>query len=122
MIRNTPLNIKALRTLATALDLSFSQPYYPASDLYRLVNDETGLQLDFMTAMHGVRSFESLCSAAVEVSFRKAKLHVADLKDIIRSQRALGRRKDLAGLELLEATQDEKERQKKGKAKAGRGE
>jgi hypothetical protein len=63
-----------------------------------------------MSKLHGVISFESLRSRAAEVKFGTAAIWVADLKDIIKSKRALGRPKDLAVLELLEKTQDEKEK------------
>src|ERR1051325_5009150 len=112
MFRKTPLNLKKLQKVATALDMSFSQPYYPASDLYRLVQKDTGIQLDFMSRLHGVKSFESLRSRASEVYFGKARVLVANLEDIIRSKRALGRDKDLAVLDLLERTQREKEKAK----------
>jgi hypothetical protein len=68
--------------------------------------------LDFMSQLHGVKSFESLKSRASEVYFGKAAILVADLKDIIRSKKALGRDKDLAVLDLLEKTQREKEKAK----------
>jgi hypothetical protein len=110
MFRKTPANLKKVKRVADTLDMSFSQPYYPASDLFRLVQKETGLQLDFMSKLHGVKSFESLRSRAAEVKFGTAAIWVADLKDIIKSKRALGRPKDLAVLELLEKTQDEKEK------------
>jgi hypothetical protein len=113
MFRNTPLNLKKLRKVAEALEMSFSQPYYPASDLYRLVQHDTALQLDFMTVLHGVKSFEALRSGASEVKFRGASLRVAHLKDIIRSKRALGRAKDFAVLEVLEKTLHEKEEDRK---------
>jgi hypothetical protein len=112
MFRNTPLNLKKLKNVAIALGMSSSQPYYPASDLYRLVQKGTGIQLDFMSQLHGVKSFESLKSRASEVYFGKAPILVADLKDIIRSKKALGRDKDLAVLDLLEKTQREKEKAK----------
>jgi hypothetical protein len=112
MFRNTPLNLKKLKKLASALGMSHAQPYLPASDLFRLVQKKTGIQLDFMSRLHGVKSFESLKSRASEVYFGKARLLVADLKDIIRSKRALGRAKDLAVLDLLEKTQREKEKAK----------
>jgi hypothetical protein len=115
MFRNTALNLKKLKKVAAILEMSFSQPYYPASDLYRLLQKQSGLQLDFMSQLHGVKSFESLRSRATEVYFGVAAIRVADLKDIIRSKRALGRPKDLAVIEILEKTQDEKEKQSKEK-------
>ena len=110
MFRNTPLNLKKLKKVAAALGMSSSQPYYPASDLYRLIQKDTGIQLDFMSRLHGVKSFESLKSRAVEVYFGTARILVADLDDIIRSKRALGRDKDLAVIHILEKTRDEKEK------------
>jgi predicted nucleotidyltransferase len=112
MFRNTALNLTKLKKVAKALGMSSSQPYHPASDLYRLIQKDTGIQLDFMSQLHGVRSFESLKSRASEVYFDTARILVADLKDIIRSKKALGREKDLAVLHLLEKTQREKEKSK----------
>ncbi len=68
------------------------------------------LQIDFMPILHGIRSFESLKSRAVRVSMGQGTLLVADLADIIRSKRALGRPKDLAVLDILEKTRDEKKK------------
>src|SRR5256885_2631163 len=45
---------------------------------------------------------ESLKSRASEVYFGQARILVADLKDVIRSKRALGRDKDLAVLNILD--------------------
>jgi hypothetical protein len=110
MFRKTPLNLKKLQKVAEALGMSSSQPYYPSSDLYRLVEKKTGLQMDFMSGMHGVKSFESLKAGASEVYFGQARMLVANLKDVIRSKRSLGRDKDLAVLDILEKTQREKEK------------
>ena len=109
MFRKTPANLKKLKRMADRLD-SRSLPYYPASNLYRIVNDDRGLQLDFMSVLHGVKSFASLRSRAAEVFFGNQALWVADLRDIIRSKRALGRKKDLAILDILEQTLNEKEK------------
>ena len=84
------------------------RPYYPASKLYRVVNDERGLQADFMTTIHGVKSFNSLRSRAEKIQLGKNFLWVAHLKDIIASKRAAGRARDKAVLEILETTLFEK--------------
>jgi len=47
------------------------------------------------------------------VYFGQARILVADLKDVIRSKRALGRDKDWAVLNILEKTQSEKEKGKR---------
>jgi predicted nucleotidyltransferase len=82
------------------------------SSLYRLAVDESGLQLDFMSRIHGVRSFESLRSRASEVTFWGHRLLVASLQDIVASKRAAGRERDKAALVILQKTLDEKRKQK----------
>jgi hypothetical protein len=110
MFRKTPSNIKRLKQLARLLGGSILTPFYPASNLFRLVSDDRGLQLDFMPTIHGIKSFEGLRSRASRVYFGEFSLWVADLRDIVKSKRALGRPKDLAVLEILEQTLDEKKK------------
>src|SRR5262245_48617775 len=112
MFRKTPANLKKLKRLAHLLGGQILKPYYPLSDLYRLAVDESGLQLNFMSSVHGIKSFASLRSRASQVAFGSHQLWIADLKDVIRSKRALGRPKDLASLDILERTQDEKAKAK----------
>src|SRR4051812_2550253 len=96
MFRKTPANLKKLKAVAQTLRATILRPYYPVSELYRVVNDEQGLQLDFMAKLHGVRSFEGLRSRSVAVKFGEHELNVASLADIIKSKRAAGRDRDLA--------------------------
>jgi hypothetical protein len=110
MFRKTPANLRKLKDLAGKLGGRLLKPYYPISDLYRLVDDDRGLQLDFMSVIHGVRSFASLKSRAAQVNFGGHSLWVADLDDIIRSKRALDRPKDRAVLDILEQTRNEREK------------
>jgi predicted nucleotidyltransferase len=110
MFRKTPSNLKKLKALANKLSGSILTPYYPSSDLYRLIVEDRGIQLDFMPTLHGIKSFERLRSSAAKVTFGGHSLWVAHLRDIIRSKKALGRPKDLAVLEILEKTLDEKEK------------
>ena len=110
MFRKTPANLKKLKALAERFGGRILKPYYPASDLYRVINDDRGIQLDFMSVLHGVRSFNGLRSRATQVHFGGHPILVADLADIIRSKRALGRARDLAVLEILEQTRDEKKK------------
>ena len=112
MFRKTPTNLKKLKTLADELNVRVLKPYYPISDLYRLVDDDRGLQLDFMSVLHGVKSFSSLRSRSIRVDFGGYPLWVAALEDIIRSKRTLGRPKDLAVLDILEQTRNEKGKRK----------
>jgi hypothetical protein len=110
MFRTTPPNLAKLKRFAHQLEAMIFRPYYPASALYRVVNDERGLQADFMPVIHGVKSFNSLRSRAEKMQFGAHGLWVASLADIIASKRAAGRQRDRAVLEILEATLREKTR------------
>ena len=109
MFRSTPANLAKLKRFAERLEAFILRPYYPVSSLYRVMNDDRGLQLDFMPAIHGVKSFNSLRSRAEKIQLGGRPLWVAHLSDIIASKRAAARPRDLAVLEILEKTLHEKE-------------
>lgn len=109
MFRKTPLNLKKLKAVAKSFEAVILRPYYPVSELYRVVNDAQGLQLDFMAKLHGIRSFEGLRSRSDAVTFGAHELKIACLADIIKSKRATGRDRDLAVLPILEKTLHEQE-------------
>jgi len=110
MFLKTTTNLKKLKAIAHSLQAVIFKPYYPVSDLFRVVNDDRGLQLDFMAKLHGIRSFEGLRRRATSVSFGEHELRVASLTDIIKSKRAAGRSRDLAVLEILEKALHEQEK------------
>jgi predicted nucleotidyltransferase len=110
MFRKTPTNLRKLKVFAGELNAQILKPFYPLSSLYRVVNDDTGVQVDFMSVLHGIKSFENLRSDADEVDFDEYKLKVASLEKIIRSKKALGRPKDKAVIGILEKTLDEKKK------------
>jgi len=112
MFRKTPTNMRKLKVFAKELDAQILKPFYPVSSLYRVVNDDTGMQVDFMSILHGIKSFENLRSDAVEVEFEGYELKVASLEKIIQSKRTLGRQRDLAVIEILERTLDEKKKKR----------
>jgi hypothetical protein len=122
MFRKTPLNLKKLKAVAQSLRAVILKPYYPVSDLFRLVNDDQNLQLDFMSRLHGINSFEGLRSRAISVKFGERELKVAALADIIKSKRATGRDRDLAVLPVLEKTLHEKESRENKKGPRDRSE
>lgn len=113
LLRVSSSSLRKLKSLADRLGGTILRPYYPASSLYRLVNDDIGLQVDFMTTIHGVRSFASLRARANRLDLDGAVLLVASLDDIIRSKRAAGRPRDEAVLPVLEATRAETQGNKK---------
>jgi hypothetical protein len=104
MFRKTRRNLEKLRRLADDLEAVVLRPYYPASELYRIMRDAGNLQLDFMARVDGVRSFEALKSRASVATFGGAELRVAALADIIRSKEAADRPQDRAVLPVLYAT------------------
>ncbi len=108
MFRVSPVNLAKLKKFARSLDAVILRPYYPASALFRVMNDEIGLQADFMAIIHGVKSFNSLRSRAEQIELAGHTLWVAHLADIIASKRAAGRTRDRAVLEILERTLREK--------------
>src|ERR1043166_130410 len=111
LFRKTPANLEKLKRLADDIDAIVLRPYYPASDLYRVVRERDGLQFDFMAKIDGIRSFESLKGRASRVAFGEHDVLVAALADIIRSKEAAGRPQDRAVLPVLKATLREQEKE-----------
>jgi predicted nucleotidyltransferase len=109
LIRKTAANLRKLEKLADTLGAVVFRPHYPVSGLYRVIRDDDSLQLDFMTQIHGVRSFNGLRSRAVEVEQGGERITVASLADIIASKRAADRPRDRATLETLEQTLRQKD-------------
>lgn len=104
MFRKTARNLQKLRAVADDLGAVVLRPYYPMSDLYRMMRNVGNLQLDFMARVDGVSSFEALRARASVAAFGGAELRVAALDDIIRSKVAAGRPQDRAVLPILRAT------------------
>ena len=105
--RRTPRNLAKLKVFARQLDATVLRPYYPVSDLFRVVRDEDGLQIDFMGTIHGVRSFEGVRDRAARVEIAGVSILVASLSDIVRSKRAANRPRDRAVLDVLEKSLEE---------------
>lgn len=111
LIRKTPRNLQKLSAIAKTLGAMLLRPHYPVSGLYRLMRDDDGLQLDFMTAIHGAKSFESLRAQSESRDFSGHPLLVANLAAVLASKRAAGRPRDLAVLDTLERALHETETQ-----------
>jgi len=107
LFRRTPRNIGKLKLLARALGATILRPFYPASDLFRVVRDDDGLQIDFMATIHGLRSYEGVRDRAQRIEVGGAVVLVASLTDIIKSKRAAGRPRDRAVLDVLETAREE---------------
>lgn len=120
MFRDTPVNLRKLKAVARRLKAVVLRPYYPVSKLYRMVDDERGMQVDFMPVVDGVRSFESLRSRAERLRVENAPLLLASLGDIVKSKRSASRPRDLAVMEILERTLHEQTRSSAAKKAAPR--
>jgi hypothetical protein len=119
LFRRTPRNIGKLKALARALHAMILRPYYPASDLYRIVREDDGLQIDFMGTIHGIRSFEGVRDRAAIIEIDGVPIRVASLSDVVRSKKAANRPRDRAVLEILEKALEESDR-KTEKARGAR--
>ncbi|MBI1872800.1 MAG: hypothetical protein HYS05_02790 [Acidobacteria bacterium] len=86
LFRQTPRTLTKLKGLARGLKAVVLRPYYPASEMYRIVREGDGLQLDFMATIH-----EAVPARAVTIEIEGVPLLVASLADIIRSKRAARR-------------------------------
>jgi hypothetical protein len=106
MFRKTAGNLRKLKSFAVWLDAIVLRPYYPASDMFRVVRERDGLQVDFMATIHGLRSFEGLRDRSHRVEIAGVSLLIASLEDIIRSKKAARRPQDLAVLEVLETARE----------------
>ena len=107
LFRSTPRNLAKLKQVADRLHATILRPYYPVSNLYRVVRDDDGLQLDFMTTIHGIRSYAGVRDRASLIEIGGVPIRVAALSDIIKSKRAAGRPRDLAVIDVLETALEE---------------
>ena len=76
------VTLKKLKFMAKELDAMLLRPYDPASGLFRIFRDSDALQIDFRSAIDGVRSFEGLRKRATLVRFGGVEIRVASLADI----------------------------------------
>lgn len=100
--RESGVNDAKLKKLADHLNARLTRPYPALSSLYRIIVEEDGFHIDFLTVMEGVRSLASLRSRSSRVSIEGRELVVASLEDVIRSKKLAGRPKDLAVMYVLE--------------------
>ena len=104
LIRRTPANRKKLIAIAADLRATLYAPFYPASRVLRMMNDDETLQVDFMDEVSGIRSFEGVRKRAQRVHLAGATVCLAALADIIKMKKAADRPRDRAVLEILEKT------------------
>lgn len=120
MFRKTTRNLQKLKALARKLGATILRPYYPASDLFRVVRDD-GLQIDFMASIHGIRSFEGLRDRSTTLDVEDTSIRIASLPDIIKSKKAARQPRDVAVLDVLEKALEERTQPKKNARRARSG-
>lgn len=120
LFRKTPRNLAKMKALARALGATILRPYYPAADLYRIVRDDDGLQVDLMVTIHGLRSFAGVRDRATRMEIGGAPLLVASMDDVIKSKRAANRPRDIAVMATLEAARAAKAARPKSEARRPR--
>jgi len=118
LFRDTATNLLKLKQIAKDCNAMILRPFYPVSKLYRMVNDDLGLQADFMPMIHGIRSFKGVRARAAERSIGGLPILLACLDDIIASKQAAGRDRDLAVLPVLKQTLEQTLRASGGKGPA----
>lgn len=89
--RDTATNRRKLVALAQELGATVLRPYYPASSLFRVTDDDLVLQADFLGVIHGLRSYEGVRRRATTVEIDGQPLRVASLEDILKSKKAADR-------------------------------
>jgi len=122
LFRHTSRNLARLKRFAAVLGAVVLRPYYPVSDLFRVVRDDDGLQVDFMATVHGLRSYEGVRDRAMTVLIDDVPIRVASLADIIKSKRAAGRPRDLVVLDTLEKALEEAGKSARKARRAQKGE
>jgi hypothetical protein len=91
LFRKTPQNLRKLKAVARALDAVILRPYYPVSGLFRLVRETDGLQLDFMTSIQGVGSYNSVQARAKAIPIDDEQFLVEPLVGAATSKRTVAR-------------------------------
>jgi hypothetical protein len=66
LVRLTPANQRKIAKLAVELDAVASKPFYPTSNMVRLIGTD-GLQVDLVPVAHAMRSFASVRARAVKL-------------------------------------------------------
>lgn len=117
LFRRTRTNLKKLEAVAAELDATIYSPFYPASKMLRMMNDDESLQVDFLGEAHGVRSFEGVRNRAQRLKVGNSTVWVADLADIIKMKKATDRPRDRAVLEILEKTLEAIQAKPEGKTR-----
>jgi len=100
LIRRSERSPIAIERMASILEARIIQPRRHSTTV-RLYNPDLELNVDLLSQMSGIESFDELAKDATITREFGAPLQVASLADVIRSKEAAGRPKDLAVLPTL---------------------
>lgn len=103
LARDTPGNRKKIQAVAKDLKVVAMQPFFPASNMFRLIGGP--VQVDILFAISG-SSFNRERASAKEIVVLGRRLLVSSLENIIASKSKAGRAKDKAVIPILEETRD----------------
>lgn len=109
LYRTSPANFAKLQKVADLLGAQITQPFPTISSLYRILRQDSSLQIDLVSQIHGINSFNRLRSNACRLDISGRTILVASLADIIKSKKEANRPQDLAVLHVLQRTLEEQE-------------
>ena len=109
LYRTSPANLAKLQKVADLLAAQITQPFPTISSLYRILRQDSSLQIDLVSQIHGITSFNRLRSNACRLDISGRTILVASLADIIKSKKEANRPQDLAVLHVLQRTLEEQE-------------
>ena len=109
LVRMTDINESKIKVVAEILSAEIL--VIKEKTVIRVLNYDDGIIIDFIDENYppGIKSFASLRTRSEKLEFSDSFIYVADLRDIVRSKMALKRPKDLAVIDLLQDTLNEKE-------------
>ena len=109
LYRTSPANQTKLHKVAALLGGQITQPFPTISTLFRILRPNSPLQIDLVSQIHGVKSFNTLRANAVRIELNGRTILVASLADIIKSKKEANRPQDVAVLHVLQRTFEEQE-------------
>lgn len=101
-VRDTELNRKKIKKFAELLELSLYKRNEAISEVITAEGKE--LSIDFLFRLAPNQRYESVRSRAKRMRIGSLFCLVADLEDILKSKKAVGRQKDIAVIKLIEDT------------------
>ena len=116
LYRTSRANQTKLRKVAELLGGQITQPF---PSFYRILRQDSPLQIDLVSQIHGIKSFNRLRGNAVRIEIAGRAMMVASLADIVRRKKEANRPQDLAVLYVLRRTLEEQEATQTNETRSG---